>query len=161
MYVFFLHELIIFKLSQPEICDLQHTIVKENILWFKISVQYFMLMNVFHASENLYEQIHALVNIWFFLRYIRQQSALITELQHKKNHTSGLEDLVDFNNIGVLESPHEIDFVGDKFLDLFDADHMQIQEFKSIDNSIFFRLKYLSKRSLPQYFIDFISIYSC
>jgi len=85
-----------------------------------------MLMNMLNSSENLNKQIDTLIRIWFFLSYIRKESALIAVFQDKENHTSGLEYIINLYNIVVLESSHEVDFVGDKLFDFFLSNHVQI-----------------------------------
>jgi len=83
---------------------------------------------------------------------------LIAVFQDKEYHTSGLEHIINLYDIVMLESPHEIDFVGDKLFDFFFSNHLQIEQLNSIHNSILFGFKHLSKWSFPKDFIDFISI---
>lgn len=56
-----------------------------------------------------------------------EKSALIAEFEDEENNTNGLKNFIDFDYILVVESLHEINFVGDKSLDFALLNHIKIE----------------------------------
>lgn len=55
-----LHEVIVFELRETEVRDLDGAVVEEDVVWFKISMEDVLLVDVLDTCKDLDEKVETL-----------------------------------------------------------------------------------------------------
>mmetsp|Transcript_52695 Transcript_52695/g.163506 ORF Transcript_52695/g.163506 Transcript_52695/m.163506 type:complete len:291 (-) Transcript_52695:128-1000(-) len=159
-----LHDRAIFKVddcAQSEVSDLDRRVRAlggiQDILWFQVSVRNTDAVKVLDRPDDLVEAMSCFCfTVVIFLHDPVEELPAADVFHHYVDLVVGFKHFMEFNAVGVLDFPHDVDFFPDILVVFLAAHLIQNLDCNDITRFLLLGSLHLCEFSFPDCFIDII-----